>query len=78
MLQSDFSEVIAVLEANGLDAAAFVPGPNFMRLLGRDFHLMERPLVLVIPRSGPAMAIVPNLEMASFGTIGFDGPDDLF
>ncbi len=69
----DFSEVIAVVQANGLDAAAFVPGPNFCRLMGRDFHLMERPLVLVVPREGEPLAIVPNLEMASFSTIGFRG-----
>lgn len=73
MTQPDFSQVLQVLEANGLDAAAFVPGPNFMRLMGRDFHLMERPLVLVVPRDGPPLAIVPNLEMASFSTIGFPG-----
>lgn len=73
MTTPDFTDVVAVLEANGLDAAAFVPGPNFMRLLGRDFHLMERPLVLVVPREGPPLAIVPNLEMASFASIGFQG-----
>jgi len=73
MTHPDFSDVLQVLEANGLDAAAFVPGPNFMRLLGRDFHLMERPLVLIVPRQGQPMAIVPNLEMASFATIGFPG-----
>ena len=73
MTQPDFSQVLQVLEANGLDAAAFVPGPNFMRLMGRDFHLMERPLVLVVPLKGPPLCIVPNLEMASFSTIGFQG-----
>ncbi len=69
----DFSEIVTVLEANGLDAAAFVPGPNFVRLIGRGFPLMERPMVLVVPRTGPPMAIVPNLEMASFSQIGFRG-----
>lgn len=73
MTTPDFTDVLSVLEANGLDAAAFVPGPNFMRLMGRDFHLMERPLLLVVTREGPPMAIVPNLEMASFGSIGFQG-----
>jgi len=73
MTDTEFREVVAVLEANGLDAAAFVPGPNFMRLMGRDFHLMERPLLLIVPREGPPLAIVPNLELASFASIGFQG-----
>jgi len=59
--------------AAGFDAAAIVPGPNFLRLFGRDFHLMERPLVIIVPAKGDPVAIVPNLEMASFSKIGFDG-----
>ena len=61
------------MEAAGLDAAAFVPGPNFRRLLGRDFHLMERPLVVIIPATGAPVAVVPNLEMASFETLALPG-----
>jgi len=61
------------MEAANLDAAAFVPGPNFRQLLGRDFHLMERPLVVIVPATGAPVAVVPNLEMASFETLGFSG-----
>lgn len=68
-----FEPVYEILRAAQLDAVAFVPGPNFFRLLGRDFHLMERPLVVIIPANGTPVAIVPNLEMASFETIGFQG-----
>lgn len=57
----------------GLDAVALVPGPNFKRLFGRDFHLMERPLIVIVPAEGKPVAIVPNLEMASFDAIGFEG-----
>lgn len=61
------------MESTGLDAVAFVPGPNFKRLFGRDFHLMERPLIIIVPRKGDPVAIVPNLEMASFATLKFPG-----
>lgn len=56
-----------------LDAVALVPGANFSRLFGKEFHQNERPLVVVIPQSGTPAAVVPNLELASFGQIGFEG-----
>ena len=73
MMAPDFTAVRSILAANGLDAAAFVPGPNFARLMGRDFPLMERPLVLVLPKDADPIAIVPSLELASFSTLGFEG-----
>lgn len=56
-----------------LDAIALVPGANFSRLFGTEFHQNERPLLVVIPASGTPAAIVPNLELASFGQVGFEG-----
>jgi Xaa-Pro dipeptidase len=63
----------AVLEAECLDAVALVPGSTFRRLLGRDFHQNERPLVVIRPRAGEPVAVVPALELASFATLGFSG-----
>lgn len=63
----------AVLARTGLDAIALVPGANFLRLFGRDFHQMERPMVVVVPREGTPVAIVPNLELGSFAPLGFPG-----
>jgi Xaa-Pro dipeptidase len=68
-----FDPLRDAMAAHGLDAAAIVPGANFRLLLKRDFHLMERPLLLIIPREGKSAAIVPELEMASFGPLGFEG-----
>lgn len=62
-----------VLNRTGLDALAIVPGANFLRLFGKDFHQMERPLVVVVPVTGRPVAIVPNLEMGSFTPLGFPG-----
>lgn len=63
----------AVARTLGVDAVALVPGPNFVRVMGKDFHSHERPLVIVIPQDGPPAAIVPNLELASFALLGFEG-----
>lgn len=63
-----------VMQAHQLDAVAFVPGPNFKRLFDQDFHLMERPLMIIVPAAGLPVAIVPNLEMASFDKLEFMGP----
>jgi Xaa-Pro dipeptidase len=73
MTDNRLSPFAEILKRSELDALAFVPGPNFRRLFLRDFHLMERPLVIVVPAKGEPAAIVPNLEMASFEPIKFPG-----
>lgn len=67
------SPVHTILARTGLDAIALVPGANFLRIFGKDFHQMERPLVVVVPAKGNPVAIVPNLEMGSFAPLGFPG-----
>ena len=62
-----------VAQKASLDAIALVPGANFSRLFGTEFHQNERPLVIVIPAIGDPAAVVPNLELASFEQIGFEG-----
>ncbi len=68
-----FQPLADAMRRGELDAIAIIPGANFLRVLGRDFHLMERPFLLIAPRDGEPVAIVPNLEMASFSTLGFTG-----
>jgi len=67
------ASIRAVAESEGLDAIALVPGANFRRVFGRDFHQHERPLVVVVPVEGPPAAVVPHLEMDSFAVIGLEG-----
>jgi Xaa-Pro dipeptidase len=70
---SMLSPLIKILDQTGLDAVALVPGANFLRIFGRDFHQMERPLVVIVPAKDKPVAIVPQLEMASFEPLGLDG-----
>ena len=67
------SPVHAILARTGLDAIVLMPGATFRRVFAKDFHQMERPLQVIVPRDGDAVAIVPNLEMGSFAPIGFPG-----
>ena len=69
----DFAPLYAILTRTRLDAVALVPGANFLRVFGKDFHQMERPLVVLVPRLGEPVAIVPNLEMGSFKPLNFPG-----
>ena len=67
---ADYAAVAAIL---GVDAVALVPGPNFSRAVGQSFMSHERPFVLVIPADKPAAVLLPNLELGSWDTVGFDG-----
>ena len=49
-----------VLARTGLDAVVLVPGANFRRIFGKDFHQMERPLAVLVPRLGEAAAVEPH------------------
>lgn len=70
---TDLSPLHAILAATKLDAIVLVPGANFRRVFGTDFHQMERPLEIIVPRDGQPVAIVPNLEMGSFSPLNFPG-----
>ncbi len=50
-----------------------VAGANFARLYGTDFHVSERPLVVILPCEGKPLAVVPSLELSSFAAIEFEG-----
>ncbi len=47
----------------GLDAAALNPGPTLTYLTGLRFHLMERPVVLLVARGQEPVIVLPELEM---------------
>lgn len=63
----------AIMAAHGLDAVALVPGSSFRRIFKADFHQNERPLMVIAPRAGEPVAVVPTLELGSFAVLGFAG-----
>jgi Xaa-Pro dipeptidase len=53
---------IALAQA-GLDAAVINPGPTLTYLTGLKFHLMERPVVLLVAQGRDPVIVLPELEM---------------
>ncbi|HEY2979970.1 MAG TPA: Xaa-Pro peptidase family protein [Anaerolineales bacterium] len=66
-MTSRLDKLNASLRASGLDAVALNPGPTLKYLTDVSFHLMERPVVLLVaPGQDPAL-ILPELEMLKVG-----------
>jgi len=61
----------AAIKKAGLKAMAFNPGPDLSYLSGLDFHLMERPVILVIPGEGTPALILPELENAKVADLPY-------
>jgi Xaa-Pro dipeptidase len=52
----------AQLPEHGLRGLVLNPGPTLGYLTGLDFHLMERPVLLMLNAAGEAAIVVPQLE----------------
>lgn len=52
------------LPGSGIDCIAINAGPMLTYLTGLSFHLMERPVVLLLPAGKPPAIILPELETA--------------
>ncbi len=59
-----FSRLLSSLQAQQFDAAVLNPGASFKYLTDLDFHLMERPTVLIITAAGKAALVLPKLEVS--------------
>jgi len=56
-------KLVALLRTSGLDAVALNPGPTLTYLTGAYFHLMERPVVLLVAREADPAIVLPQMEM---------------
>ena len=73
MGQERLKRLQAELKACQIDCAALLPGANMRYLIGLDFHLMERPTILLIPSNGPAAFVLPALEHYKVEQAGLAG-----
>jgi Xaa-Pro dipeptidase len=64
MTDAPMHRLQAVMEKEAADLIALIPGPNLTYLSGLSFHLMERPVVALIPRAGLPALVLPELEAA--------------
>jgi len=71
MTTARLEKLNASLRNSGLDAVALNPGSTLTYLTGAHFHLMERPVVLLVaPGQDPAL-ILPELEMLKVEHISY-------
>lgn len=64
MYQSRFDRLQFLMNQHKLGTIALNPGPTLFYLTGLQFHLMERPTVLLYQRGHKPLLILPRLELA--------------
>ena len=55
-------KLYSALAQSGLDAVVINPGPTLTYLTGLKFHLMERPVVLLVAQGKEPVIVLPELE----------------
>ncbi len=63
MTKSRLDKLNASLLNSGLSAVALNPGPTLTYLTGIGFHLMERPVVLLVSPNQDPVLVLPELEL---------------
>ena len=63
-----FLRLLDALRTTKCSGLALNPGPTLEYLTGLPFHLMERPVVLLINAAGKAILVLPNLEKGKLAT----------
>jgi Xaa-Pro dipeptidase len=63
MTQSRFDKLNSSLQTSKLDAVILNPGPTLTHLSGLRFHLMERPVVLMLAKDQEPAIVLPELEL---------------
>ena len=76
MSNQKINKLISNLDGQDLDALALVPGSNFKYATGGNFHLMERPTLLIVSKNNKPIVILPVLEVDSFSHLNIDA--DIF
>ena len=71
MTHPRLEKLYSAMAASGLDAVAINPGPTLAYLTGLSFHLMERPIVMLLsPGQDPAI-ILPEMETPKLGGLPY-------
>jgi len=60
-----------LLNQEGLEALALNPGPTLTYLTGLNFHLSERPVVLLFVPHNPPVLVLPELEAGKIDLLPF-------
>ena len=63
MNSARLDKLYTALAQAGLDAVVINPGPTLTYLTGLKFHLMERPVVLLVAQGKDPVLVLPELEL---------------
>ena len=68
---SRLAKLTSSLRTSGLSAVALNPGPTLTYLTGLHFHLMERPVVLLVAPDEDPVIVLPELELPKVALLPF-------
>jgi Xaa-Pro dipeptidase len=71
MRTARLEQLRTALTQAGLDAVAVNPGPMLTYLTGVSFHLMERPVVLLVAQGREPVLVLPEFEIAKMKLIPY-------
>ena len=63
MTKSRLEKLNLSLRSSGLPAVALNPGPTLTYLTGLHFHLMERPIVLLVAEGQEPVIVIPPFKI---------------
>ena len=72
MTQSRLDKLNTSLQTSDLDAVILNPGPTLTHLTGLRFHLMERPVVLLLARDQVPAIVLPELELQKVASLPYE------
>jgi len=70
-IQTRQSKLIESIQKNELDAMVINPGPSLYYLTGLNFHLSERPVVMIFAPQRPPVLVLPELESAKLQAVTY-------
>jgi len=71
MTHPRFDQLNASLRTSELDAVILNPGPTLTYLSGLQFHLMERPVVLLFAKDQDPAIVLPELELQKVASLPY-------
>ena len=71
MAHPRFDKLNASLRTSDLDAVILNPGPTLKYLTGLNFHLMERPVVLLFAQDQDPAIVLPELELQKVASLPY-------
>jgi Xaa-Pro dipeptidase len=71
MTHARFDKLNASLQTSDLDAVILNPGSTLTHLTGLQFHLMERPVVLLFAKDQDPAIVLPELELQKVASLPY-------